>query len=173
MKPQKSEYDIQAGTFAEKHNLTMTATYLGHFTRLSEHATSQWQVTLARPGKKPFTFKFSQSIHNSWRYHSTERFTKPIQGLPQKLSQKSWPTTGQPFNAWRYTCTPCQIAPTLYSVLACLTKSDPGDIEDFCADYGYNADSIKDNELHKEVRKEWKEINHLFGDCLEELQEIC
>lgn len=172
MKTQKSEYAIQAETFAEKHGLTMTAVYLGHYPRLGEHVTSQWQVTLERPSKKPFTFQFSQSIYNSWHYREYGTFATRKQGLPQKLSSRSWPKTGADFQVWHYHCAPCRIVPTLYDILACLTKSDPGDIEDFCSDYGYNTDSIKDNELHKAVCKEWKGVNRLFGDCLEELQEI-
>lgn len=62
--------------------------------------------------------------------------------------------------------------PNLYSVLACLTKCDPGDFINFCADFGYNVDSRKHEKIYKAVCKEWQAVERLFGDCLDELQEI-
>lgn len=52
--------------------------------------------------------------------------------------------------------------PTLYSVLACLTKYDPETFEDFCANYGYDNDSRKAEKIYKAVVKEWKNLNRLF-----------
>lgn len=52
--------------------------------------------------------------------------------------------------------------PTLYSVLACLTKYDPETFEDFCANYGYDNDSRKAEKIYKAVLKEWKNLNRLF-----------
>lgn len=70
--------------------------------------------------------------------------------------------------------------PDLYSVLACLQKYDVGTFEDFCNDFGYemynenytgkNKSSMK---IYKDVCKEFQNIEKLFGDCLDELQEIC
>lgn len=62
--------------------------------------------------------------------------------------------------------------PTLYSVLACLTKYDPGTFEDFCSDYGYDEDSRKAEKTYHAVLNEWKNIHKMFSDCLEELSEI-
>ena len=173
MKPQKTEYDVQAESFAASHGVAMAALYLGHFPRLGDWATSQWQVTLTRQGRKPFVFTFSQSINESWQYREQypDRF-KWSKGLPPRLSHKSYPTTGEAFNAWQYLCEPVKIAPTIYSILACLTKSDPGYFEEFCADYGYDDDSITARDTWQAVVKEWREVERLFGDCLEELQEI-
>ena len=70
--------------------------------------------------------------------------------------------------------------PDLYSVLTCLTKYDVGTFENFCSDYGYemynenytgkNKSSMK---IYKAVCKEFQNVENLFGDCLDELQEIC
>lgn len=168
----KSEYDIQAETFATAYNTTMAALYLGHFPRLGEHATSQWQITLTRQDRKPFVFTFSQSINESWQYRSTETFSKPVKGLPPRMAMQSWPKTGEPFNAWQFAVTPCKVAPKLYDILACLTKSNPGHFEEFCDEYGYSDDSISARDTWQAVVKEWREVERLFGDCLEELQEI-
>ena len=62
--------------------------------------------------------------------------------------------------------------PTMYDVLACLTKSDPGSFEDFCDEFGYDTDSRRAEKTYKAMVKEWKNVNRLFGDILEELYEI-
>jgi hypothetical protein len=62
--------------------------------------------------------------------------------------------------------------PSMYSVLACLTKYDPEDFEDFCDNFGYDIDSRKAEKTYHAVVKEWKAVERLFGDILEELQEI-
>lgn len=69
------------------------------------------------------------------------------------------------------------IAPNAYDILTCLTKSDPGTFEEFCDEYGYDIDSknierIYIERIYKNVKKEWKNVNNLFEDVLEELQEI-
>ena len=168
----ETEYTKQAQDFAAKHSLSMTATYKGHFPRLSEAATAQFSITLTR-GTSAYTFDFSDSIINdSWQHRSTETFSKPVQGLPSKLSQKSWPTTGQPFKAWQYLCEPVHKTPSLYNILACLTKSDPGTFADFCDDYGYDTDSIKARDTYFAIQEEWSNVSRLFSDCTDELQEI-
>lgn len=62
--------------------------------------------------------------------------------------------------------------PTMYDVLACLTKSDPGSFEDFCDEYGYDEDSRNAYSVWGAVCEEWANIEDLFGDIIEELQEI-
>lgn len=64
------------------------------------------------------------------------------------------------------------INPTMYDVLTCLTKYDPYSFEDFCGDYGYDEDSRKAEKIYRAVVKEYKAVQRLFGDILEELQEI-
>lgn len=62
--------------------------------------------------------------------------------------------------------------PTMYDILVCLTKSDVGDFEDFCSEFGYDNDSRNAEKTYKAVVKEFKNVDNLFGDILEELQEI-
>lgn len=62
--------------------------------------------------------------------------------------------------------------PTIYDVLACLTKYDPEDFRSFCREFGYNDDSMKAFKTYKAVVKEWNNVNRLFSDILEGLQEI-
>jgi len=62
--------------------------------------------------------------------------------------------------------------PTMYDILTCLTKYDPETFEYFCREYGYNTDSIKALKTYKAVKREFNGVNRLFGDILEQLQEI-
>lgn len=62
--------------------------------------------------------------------------------------------------------------PDIYSVLACLTKYDPETFEHFCANYGYDTDSRTAEKVYRAVVKEYAAVTRLFGDILEELQEI-
>jgi len=167
-----TDYQKQAEDFADKHGLTMVANYLGHFVRLGEHATAQFRITLSRPNRKPYSFQYSDSTHNSWCYRSTERFERSKPGLPPRLRQEHWPKSGEEFNAGHWKVTPARPKPTLYDILTCLTKYDPGTFEDFCGSYGYDEDSRKAFEIYLDVQKEWTGARDLFSDCLEELEEI-
>ena len=62
--------------------------------------------------------------------------------------------------------------PTAYDVLACLTKEDWADFNQFCGSFGYDEDSIKALRTFKAVQREWQGVNRVFGDVLEQLQEI-
>lgn len=63
-----------------------------------------------------------------------------------------------------------------YDVLECLTKYDVGSIDDFVSEFGYEVNSWEDvkkiQKTYKSVVREWKNVQRVFGDCLEELQEI-
>lgn len=62
--------------------------------------------------------------------------------------------------------------PTYYDVLAAFTKYDPYSFEDFCADYGYDPDSRRAYQTYKAVKKEYEAVERLFGDIMDEVQEI-
>lgn len=65
--------------------------------------------------------------------------------------------------------------PTAYDILACLTKSDPGTLEDFCSDFGYDVfeDRRQSFKTYNAVQKEYNNLARLFSeDELGEMQEI-
>jgi hypothetical protein len=62
--------------------------------------------------------------------------------------------------------------PDMYSVLACMTKYDVGSFEDFCNEFGYDEDSRTAERTYKAVCKEFKAVDRLFSDIIEELSEI-
>jgi len=165
------EYDKQAQDFASKHRVTMQAEYLGHFPRLGEYAVAQFNITLHREGKNDYTFQYSDSLQSSWRYENREKREKG-KGMPPRLKQEYYPTNGGEQKIGFNLLVPVRPKPSLYDILTCLTKSDPGTFEDFCSEYGYSDDSRKALDLYFAVQKEWLACNNMFHDCLEELQEI-
>ena len=59
--------------------------------------------------------------------------------------------------------------PTAYDVLACLTKYDPGTLDYFGAEFGWDKNTVK---TYKAVVKEFAGINRLFADVIDKLAEI-
>lgn len=63
--------------------------------------------------------------------------------------------------------------PSAYDVLACLQKSDPGDILEFCDNFGYNPDSRTVEKIYRAVCAEWSKVNAFFtNEEIERIQEI-
>lgn len=63
--------------------------------------------------------------------------------------------------------------PSVYDVLACLQKYDPGTFEDFCLNYGYDEDSRTAERVYFAVQKEYAQLTRLFTPGqMEELAEI-
>ena len=74
------------------------------------------------------------------------------------------------------------IEPTKYDILACLQKYEVGDFNNFCSEFGYeeytenNYGRLKVNSEAKRtynaVKKEYENVQRIFGDCMDELVEI-
>lgn len=62
--------------------------------------------------------------------------------------------------------------PTAYDVLACLEKYGYDSYGDFCSELGYGGGE-ESLETYQAVQEEYENVVMLFGDCMEELQEIC
>ena len=173
-----NNYQKQANDFCTTHKVTITSTYQGHRKYFPDDATPRavFEVTITRQGRKPHTFTFGQSIVDSYEGREAGkglkrgRLPQGLPGLTPSVGTVQTVYTGRPRVAWhvRQATKP----PTSYDILACVTKNDPGDFEDFCSEYGYNTDSKKDTDVYLAVVKEWKAIERIFGDCLDELQEI-
>ena len=62
--------------------------------------------------------------------------------------------------------------PTMYDVLACLTKYDVSSFKDFCSEFGYSEDGRQAEKTYKAVCKEFEEVDRLFSDVINQLSEI-
>ena len=62
--------------------------------------------------------------------------------------------------------------PTMYEVLACLQKYDVGTFWEFCNEFGYDIDSRRAECVYREVCREYKAVQRLFGDVMDFLQDI-
>jgi len=114
------------------------------------------------------TFTATYKTHD--HYFSDDKETRDIYIIVLKNQNHRYRFLfGQSLNDSDYGNTP----PTPYDVLACLTKYDCGDFENFCSDFGYDIDSRKAYKTYKAVLKEWKNVERLFtSERLEQLQEI-
>lgn len=164
-----NEYEKQAEDFAKKYGVTMTAEYKGHYPRLGEYAVAQFQITLRRDDKS-YQFDYSASLHSSWSHKYP--WGRVMLGLPSKIRESDWPRTKKSFSIGVCDIKPRHAAPTVYDILSCLQKCDPGTHEEFCADFGYDPDSRKGLEIYLAVQNEWRNVEAMFRDCLDELAEI-
>ncbi len=157
----KSKYDEAADLFLKETGTTMTAIFKKndyHFNG-DKDKCDIYSVTLKR-GNRKYKFDFGQSINESQYYKdkATDReFT--MDGHNKKGGFKA---------TIEYLKEYCKLipgkSPSLYSVLACLTKYDPIDFNSFCSDYGYDADSITAKKTYKSVVKEYDKVCSLFND---------
>jgi hypothetical protein len=149
-----SEYTEQAEKFLIDTGTKMETTFLYHGPYFPDEKENRdvYEIKLTRAlaiGTKSWSFKFGQSIQNS--------LPKP-DGRPSQTGLRIMAGT--------------RIRPTAYDALTAITKSDPGTFKDFCGDFGYDEDSRRAERTYIAVVEEWKNVERMFGDVLERLQEI-
>jgi hypothetical protein len=138
-------YDEQALAFLSNTGTTFKCVYVGHDKYFHDDKESRdiYRITLDRYTKRQtYEFTFGQSLAKS--YPRKVGILTDFKGLPPKP----------------------------YDVLACLTKYDPGTFEDFCSDFGYDTDSRRALDTYLKVQDEYQNVIRLFGDVMEQLQEI-
>ena len=176
-------YEKQANDFLTKTNTTFEARFLGfgkHFDDDKENRDI-YEITLKRGGRV-FTFNFGQSINSSQQWHANTNYAKKISeglrlmGESKRDMNKALMCIGVPtysLNDNDFIKNKYFSAPTAYSVLACLTKYDIGTLENFCDEFGYDADSKKVDSIYDAVLNEWHNVAMLWNDEeIEALQEI-
>jgi hypothetical protein len=115
------------------------------------------------------TFPFWDSIHNK-ELEATINNAKPLQWFGGGVLNGVWRDSSY---IRKFLKDNTITTPTNYEILACLTKYEPGSFKNFCDNFGYSDNSIKARQTWEAVTNEWYEIvQPLFGDCLDELQEI-
>lgn len=106
------------------------------------------------------------------KYFSDDKESRYVFKLRLQRNKKSYTFTfGQSINSGAE-------EPTLYDVLACLTKYDPGTFGDFCSEFGYEqyepTERKKAVKIYNAVCKEFEAVQRLFpeSEVIEELAEI-
>lgn len=157
-----NEYQKQAKEFCEKTQTVIDVKFLYsglHFENDKE-VRDIYEIMIFRNGqnKKPYIFKFGQSVLYSRDYVEKAALQREARGESMA-------------SIYKYKKSAVK-APTEYDILAALTKYDCGTFKDFCSEFGYSDDSIAVQKTYFAVQEEWSNVNRLFNDCLEEIQEI-
>lgn len=141
-----TEYEKQAIDFCNKHNIVMCQKALGT-EYIKNGKNYKYAVTLMRMSKEHDTIEASYTFE----FHG---------------SVADWIT--------HYKSSKKGIPPiSCYDVLSCITKNDPGDLENFLSEFGY--EYTKENvKIYESVVQEYKGISRVFNteNMMSELQEI-
>jgi hypothetical protein len=155
----ETDYNKQADDFLKETGTTFEANFVGNMLYFEgdKEPRDVYQITLKRD-KKTYSFRFGQSINNSGEMVKRNPYGKTIYDhelIPRRNRLGTY--IGR-------------IAPTPYDILTCVQKYDIGTFSNFCSEFGYDIDSRKAS--YFAVQEEYENINRLFHDVMEKLQEI-
>jgi hypothetical protein len=167
-----SQYDQQVVDFLAKTNATIEIKFLKNGKHFDSDIDNRdiYEITIKR-GTRSMKFNFGQSIVKSTKY------VEKNPNIKREYTTNGSPLAGNYRVTEKYLNKFCKVVkgtpPSEYSILACLTKYNPGTFEDFCSEFGYDTDSRKAEKTYQAVVKEYLELTSLFNEAeIEELQEI-
>lgn len=167
-----NEYVKQATEFLQKAHAEIKIEYVGLAINKEwkeKEKRCLYEITLTSP-RGSMVFNFWDSIRN------TEIKTMTLEAYAEKQYWASFSvlTQAEKMKANKELAAKKKAAvPSVYDVLACLTKCDPCTFEDFCSDYGYDEDSRTAERIYFAVQKEYTQLAKLFTpEQMEELAEI-
>lgn len=175
-----STYEQTATDFLTRNGIEFSTEFIKHDFHFDGDKDKRdiYKVTFSRNGKK-FILDFGQSINNSGFYAMYSRSKIELDRAWIKLNKWDlmtrikWSTKASDFGGVKADSIHYPITPTAYDVIACLTKYDPIDFENFCSEYGYDTDSRKAKKTYKAVDKEYTNVIKFFTPQeIEEMQEI-
>ena len=139
-----NEYEKEAEEFLDKVGAKMEVDYCGYMKHFHDDKEKRNVWDVTfTRGNRLMTVRFGQSINDSIDKRS------------------SWGPTIK------------KNPPTAYDVLSCLTKDDPGDIDEFTSEYGYTEGKVSEAiKTYNAVCKEYGDVCRVFGDVMDELREI-
>lgn len=150
------EYIKQATNFLQKTYSKMKIEYVGLAVNKEwkeKEKRCLYEITLTSP-RGSMTFDFWDSIRNT-RIRTMPFDAYNVQANKELAAKKK------------------AAVPSVYDVLACLQKCDPGTFENFCSDYGYDEDSRTAMRVYLAVQNEYTQLTRLFTpEQMEELAEI-
>lgn len=167
-----NEYTKQAQDFLEKASATLAINFVGPTINKEwkeEKLRNLYNITLTTL-KGSMCFDFWDSLHNTeiTRMTLDEYAIKRYGCKADALRYSERVAASRKLKAQKE-----QAKPTVYDVLACMTKYDPGTFEDFCSNFGYDEDSRTAERIYFAVQKEYSQLSRLFtAEQMEELQEI-
>lgn len=167
-----NEYEQQAQSFLEKTGTTFKAEFIKNDKYFDDDKETRdiYQITLKR-GERVYSFKFGQSVNNSVKYlvffpSGRRKYNDLKQARKEYLREvKGNLSRGEYRENENFK------EPTPYDVLASVQKNEVGTFENFCADFGYDTDSIKTQKIYLAVLEEYKNICMLFSE--QEMNELC
>ena len=169
----KTNYEKQATDFLEKTGCKMTINFKENrrYFPDDKEARDVYDVEIKR-GQRVWKFEFGNSIANSGFYamtgkRRTEIDLKWLKKSDSDLCFMIGGGHGQVKSDYIHRPTP----PSEYSILACLTKSDPESFEDFCNEFGYDTDSKTADRVYAAVKEEWLNVCRIWNDS--EIEELC
>ena len=173
----KTNYEKQATDFLEKTGCTMEIKFKENrrYFPNDKEARDVYDIKITR-GNRLWSFEFGNSIadsefvavHGKSRYKiPTEMRTKTLAEIKRYVSlnlQSDFGTVGADKIIMPK-------PPTSYDVLACLTKYDVGEFDDFCDEFGYDTDSKTADRVYEAVKEEWLNVCRIWNDS--EIEELC
>lgn len=162
------DYEKQGQDFLNKTKVIMEVKYIRHgkhFAADDDNNRDIYQITFKR-GERVWSFMFGNSVTQSvkWKIYPNSR-DAPFTTNDDSIAKK-YPARLRVLNKEFK-------EPSAYDVLTAITKYDPSTFEDFCADYGYDTDSMKAHKTYEAVRDEWNNVMKMFtNEELEALREI-
>lgn len=165
------DYDKQAAEFLKKTNTTINKVFSHngkHFAN-DEQVRDIYIVTIKR-GNRQFNFNFGQSIIKSKKFQ--DKLNKRLFTANGKsagnhnykyLYPENFPKTKAEERFGDFNIIEGEV-PKEYDILTCLTKYDPGTLEDFCSEFGYDIDSKSAEKTYLAVKEEWKNVQTIWTD---------
>ena len=167
-----NEYIKQATEFLQKTYAEMKIEYVGLAVNKEwkeKEKRCLYEITLTSP-RGSMTFDFWDSIRDTeiktmtLEVYAEKRYRRPLSNLSYSEKNQAQKELAAEKKA---------AVPSVYDVLACLTKYDPGTFADFCSEYGYDEDSRTAERVYFAVQKEYTQLARLFTpEQMEELAEI-
>ena len=175
----KTDYEKQATDFLEKTGCKMAITYKENrkYFPNDKETRDVYDIKIER-GSRVWKFEFGNSIKDS---EFVAVYGKTKYPIPASFREKSNSEIAlyvkrnlqSDFGTVKADHIVRPVPPSEYSVLACITKWDPGSFENFCSEYGYDSDSKTSDRVYADVKEEWLNVCRIWSDSeIEELYEI-
>jgi len=165
----------EIGRFLEDHSISYDIVYMGHGPMWdTPEWRSIWQVTLRKHGLKDFTFKFGNSLVNSWLIQYRGEDARLLR--PDEWANVAIKAAIRKGNKEVKECDAIlirrHIPPTIKDVLSNLPYHDIGDFEEFCAEFGYDTDSRKAVDAYLELTRQYRWLLRALGPDLDGLRAL-